>query len=62
MHALADTGSKVIPSEFAGCSRKLEVHPDLQRSELVQAYGDWAFVAGMVLCAQHAEHRRPELS
>jgi hypothetical protein len=61
MHSMGTDG-KVISCEFAGCPRRLEVGPDLHRSEVVKAYGDWAFVRGMVLCPQHAEHGRPWLS
>jgi hypothetical protein len=34
------TDGKVISCEFAGCPRKLEVGPELHRSEVVKAYGD----------------------
>jgi hypothetical protein len=53
-----DGKGKVISCEFDGCARRLKVGPDLQRSDVGKAYGDWAFVEGMILCPQHAEHRR----
>jgi hypothetical protein len=61
-HGAMGTIGKVISCEAAGCPRKLLVSSDLHPSEVVRANDEWAYVGGMVLCPNHAEHRRPWLS